>query len=97
MAKFRTYNKLYYKGKPQGHAFVYHRKLEAKNESAARAKIGRINADWNKNRNNKGYTVKTAKVVPIKRHGGVKVRRRTSSPFGFNVPNFRMPRFRGGF
>lgn len=93
MAKYRTYNKLYFHGKPQGHAFVYHKSLEAKNESAARAKIGRINADWNKHKKD-GYIVKTAKVVAIKRHGGVRTkRRRSSSPFEFSG-GFRMPRLR---
>jgi len=63
MPSYKTYNKLYFKGKPTGKAFIYHKALKAKNKKAAKAKIDKINARWNRLERNSKYTVKTVKVV----------------------------------
>lgn len=63
MKKYKTYNKLYFKGKPVGKAFIYNKSLLAKDKKTAKAKQDRINSQWNKIKKGTQYKVKTHKVV----------------------------------
>lgn len=63
MPKFKTFNKLYFKGKSVGKAFIYDKSMLAKNKTDAKAKQDRINTRWNKVKKGTHYKVKTHKVV----------------------------------
>lgn len=63
MPNFKTYNKLYFKGKPVGKPFIYFKSLLAKDKKTAKAKQDSINKRWNKVKGKSPYRVKTHKVV----------------------------------
>lgn len=63
MPKYKTYNKLYFKGKPVGKPFIYDKSMSAKNMKDARSKQDRINKRWNKIKGSTPYRVKTHKVT----------------------------------
>jgi len=63
MPKYKTYCRLYFRGKPTGRPYIYHKGLNAKNKKDAKAMIDKINRRWNKLEKKSGYVVKTAKVI----------------------------------
>ena len=77
MPKFRTYAKLHAKGKPVGHVYVVHSRLEATSKDAAMRALKRNLASWNKIKMAKreGFS---AQAVKVKQLG--KAHRRESDP-----------------
>jgi len=65
MQTFRTYNRLYFKGKPTGKAFVFHKSLKAKSKVNATKIINKINRAANKLENKTAYRVKLVKVKKL--------------------------------
>lgn len=63
MPNYKTYNKLYFKGKSVGKAFIYNKSMTAKNMKDAKAKQDSINKRWNRIKKGTHYKVKTHKVV----------------------------------
>lgn len=60
--KFKTYNKLYFKGKPVSKTFMDYKALRAKNISEAKKIAKKTNAEWNGLKMNRNYKVKLVKV-----------------------------------
>jgi hypothetical protein len=71
MPYFRTYNRLYVKGKPIGKVYVLQHRLKATSKESAKRSATRINANWNKIKQNKreGYTAKLVKVKQVSKKG----------------------------
>ena len=67
LKKFKTYNKLNFRGKPVGKEFIFHSKLLAKDKISAKKAIQRINREHNKQfrKEGMGYSVKNTRVKRI--------------------------------
>lgn len=63
---FKTYNRLYLNGQPQGRIYISN-KLIAKNKEDAYKESRKDDNRWNKNQRT-GYSTHTVKVVPITKH-----------------------------
>ena len=62
MPRYKTYNRMYYKGKAIGKPFLDFTNLKAKNKTDAENIARKRNASWNKIRTSRGYRAKLIKV-----------------------------------
>lgn len=92
MPTYRTYNRIYKNGKPEGREFVYYKAKNAKTKSAIKAIMTKSNKHWNavQKKRNSGYTVKTTRIVELNKHGTIKGKRRKTTNKSTNIHKLSM-------